>query len=110
MPEKPTYEELEQRVRQLEANRKLRERCNLDRLIEDIRAGVVVHGSNGTVIQCNKAAQTMLNFTQDRMIGKELIDSDWKFLREDGSLMPVEEYPVSRVFETKNPIYNLVDK
>ncbi len=104
MPNKPTYEELEQRVRELEASRTLRRKSSLDRVIESIPAGIVVHGADGVVINTNTAAQIMLGLKHEHMLGKELIDPAWTFLREDGSQMPVEEYPVSRVLKTKKPI------
>jgi len=108
MSKKFTYEELEQRVRELEASKTLREQGSLDRLIESIQAGIVIHGSDGAVIKSNTAAQTMLGLTHEHMLGKEVIDPAWTFLREDGSPMPVEEYPVSRVIATKKPVHNLV--
>lgn len=108
MSKKLTYEELEQRVRELEASPTLREQSRIDELIESIQAGVVVHGRDGTVIKSNTTAQIMLGLTQEQMLGKELIDPAWTFLREDGSPLPVEEYPVSRVLATKKPVHNLV--
>jgi predicted ATPase/signal transduction histidine kinase/GAF domain-containing protein len=66
-------------------------------LIKNIPAAVVVHGSQTEVIASNPFAQALLGLTEDQMQGKEVIDPDWSFLREDGSVMPVEEYPVSRV-------------
>jgi len=104
MHKKPTYEELEQRVRELEAKKTLRGQSSLDRIIESIPAGIVVHGGDGVVINTNTAAQKMLGLTHEHMLGKELIDPAWTFLREDGSPMPIEEYPVSLVLKTKKPI------
>lgn len=108
MSKRLTYEELEQRVRELEASRALREQGSLDQIIESIQAGVVVHGSDGAVMKSNTAAQKMLGLTHEQMLGKELIDPAWTFLREDGTPMPVEEYPVSRVIATKKPVHNLM--
>jgi diguanylate cyclase (GGDEF)-like protein/PAS domain S-box-containing protein len=108
MPKRLTYEELEQRVRELEASQTLREQSLVSELIESIQAGVVVHARDGTVIKSNTTAQIMLGLTREQMIGKELIDPAWTFLREDGSPMPVEEYPVSQVLATKKPVYKQV--
>ncbi len=101
MSRKLTYEELEQRVQELEASKTLREQKLVGELIESIQAGVVVHGKDGTVIKSNSTAQKMLGLTHKQMLGNELINPAWTFLREDGSPMPVEEYPVSRVFRRK---------
>ncbi|EAW36989.1 PAS domain S-box protein [Lyngbya sp. PCC 8106] len=108
MSKRLTYEELEQRVRDLEASQTLREQSHIDGLIESIQAGVVVHSRDGTVIRSNTTAQIMLGLTHEQMLGNELFDPAWIFLREDGSPMPVEEYPVSRVLKTKKPVHNLV--
>ncbi|PLX66662.1 MAG: hypothetical protein C0602_11370 [Denitrovibrio sp.] len=108
MSKKLSYEELEQRVRELEAYKTLQEKTSTEGLMENIQAGIVVHGADGTVINSNTAAQTMLGLTCKQMIGKELVDPVWKFSREDGSALPVEEYPVSQVIATKKPVYNLV--
>ncbi|WP_163340967.1 ATP-binding protein [Desulfopila sp. IMCC35008] len=108
MSTKPTDEELEQRVRELEASKTLREQSSLHRLIESIQAGIVVHGSDGAVTKSNTTAQIMLGLTDEQILGKQLTDPAWTFLRKDGSHMPVDEYPVSQVLKTKSPIYNLI--
>jgi diguanylate cyclase (GGDEF)-like protein/PAS domain S-box-containing protein len=108
MSKRLTYEELEQRVRELEARKTPRERSDIDGLIESIQAGVVVHGADGNVIKSNKLAQIVLGLTYEQMSGKGLVDPAWSFLREDGSPMPVEEYPVSRVIATKTTVHNLM--
>jgi hypothetical protein len=42
------------------------------------------------------------------MLGKETIDPYWRFFNEDGSDMPLEHYPVSRVVATGSEFRNLV--
>lgn len=108
MSKRLTYEELKRRVRELEAGQRLRDQNSLDHVIESIQAGIVVHGSDGAVIQSNTVAEELLGLTREQMLGKELMDPDWTFLREDGSPMPVEEYPVSRVLATKKPVHDRV--
>lgn len=108
MSKKLTYEELEQRVRELEASQTIREQSCASVSIESIQAGVIVHAKDGTVIASNTAAQTLLGLTQAQMLGKEFLDLAWTFLREDGSPLPVEEYPVSRALATRKPVRNFV--
>jgi hypothetical protein len=38
-----------------------------------------------------------------------LVDPEWHFLREDGSVLPVAEYPVSRAFSTRQPLRDHVN-
>ncbi|MGB5048831.1 MAG: PAS domain S-box protein, partial [Caldilineaceae bacterium] len=73
-------------------------------LVSNLNVGVVVHGAD-TVIQFgNPMASKLLGLTPDQMLGKEDMDPAWNFLREDHSVMPVEEYPVRRVARTGQPI------
>jgi PAS domain S-box-containing protein len=108
MSKRLTYEELEERVRELEASKTLREQSTIEGLIDSIQAGVVVHGRDGIVIYSNTTAQLMLGLTREQILGRKLIDPSWTFLQENGSPLPVEEYPVSRAIATKNPVHNLV--
>ncbi|MBI5283150.1 MAG: PAS domain S-box protein [Candidatus Solibacter usitatus] len=69
-------------------------------LIENLNAGVVVHRPDTTIELCNPAAATLLGLTMDQMAGKAAADPEWHFLRENGTPLPVEEYPVNRVLTT----------
>jgi len=66
-------------------------------LMQNIHAGVVVHGPDTQILVSNAVAQDLLGLTVDEMEGKGSSDPEWTLLREDGSVMSVEEYPVSRV-------------
>ncbi|MBS1109407.1 MAG: domain S-box [Anaeromyxobacteraceae bacterium] len=77
-------------------------------LIENLQAGVVVHGADTSVRLNNAQAADLLGLTSDQMRGKAAIDSDWRFVREDGTAMPVEEYPVNRVLATGRPVVDQV--
>ncbi len=73
-------------------------------LIQKVQTAIVLHDSHGRILASNPLAQQQLGFAEDQLLGKALIDSDWHFLREDGSVMPVEEYPVSLVLATRQPL------
>jgi len=75
-------------------------------LIESIQAAVVVHGSDTTIIQCNHKALELLGLSENQMAGKKAIDTFWNFLREDKSIMPMEEYPVNQVLKNKKAVTN----
>lgn len=97
MPNKPTYDELEQRVRQLEAKDSLDERSAIGEFIESLPCGVTVHNRNGQIIASNLAAQAILEFTNEQLFGKKLNELPWTLLREDGGPLPAEQYPLVRV-------------
>jgi PAS domain S-box-containing protein len=78
--------------------------CKYRSLIENIPAAVIVHGPHTEVIVSNTFAQTLLGLSEAQMRGKEAIDSAWSFLREDGTVMPVGEFPVNRVVTENHPL------
>ena len=77
-------------------------------LIQKIRAGVIVHDADTKIILSNSVAQTLLGLTEDQLMGKTAIDPDWHFLREDGTRMPIEEYPVNKIMATRQPMRDVV--
>jgi PAS domain S-box-containing protein len=77
-------------------------------LVSNIQAGIVVHAADSSILISNVAAQTMLGLSEDQMRGKVAIDPAWHFFREDGSVMPVEEYPVCQVLRNCQPLRDFV--
>lgn len=77
-------------------------------LIDHINAGFVVHAPDTRILQCNATACDLLGLSMDQLLGKVAIDSAWHFVREDGTVMPVEEYPVNRVLLAQVPLENYV--
>ncbi len=77
-------------------------------LVEHLNAGFVVHAPDTRVLQCNATACTLLGLTRAQLLGKAALDPAWQFQREDGSVMPLEEYPVQRVLATQAPLQNYV--
>jgi PAS domain S-box-containing protein len=77
-------------------------------LIDHINAGFVVHAPDTRILQCNDTACELLGLSIEQMLGKETIDPSWHFVREDGTVMPIEEYPVNRVLSTQASLENYV--
>ncbi|MDP3701222.1 MAG: EAL domain-containing protein [Hylemonella sp.] len=77
-------------------------------LIDHLMAGVIIHDARGEVLRCNLEASHVLGLSFEQMAGRELIDPAWGFLQEDGSPMPLAQYPVSQVLATGKSITNLV--
>lgn len=74
--------------------------------VEGLLAGVIVHAADTKVLICNKEATNILGLTKEQIVGKQSIDSAWKFVHEDSSPMNYEEYPASIVISTKTPLIN----
>ncbi len=73
-------------------------------LLMNLQVGIVVHAPDTRILISNAAASQILGLSENQILGKEAIDPEWKFLRDDGSIMPVEEYPVNMVIRTGQPL------
>jgi PAS domain S-box-containing protein len=79
-----------------------------DALLEKIHAAVVVHGRDTQIVKCNAHARALLGLSEDKLRGKTASDPQWQFLRDDGSPMPPQEYPVLQVASRREAVRNLV--
>ena len=67
-------------------------------------------------INGNASALRILGLTMDQILGKTPIHPQWRFVRDDGSDLPVEEYPAvlalsgKRVANLKMGVYNTVEQ
>ena len=77
-------------------------------LIQNIEAAIVVHKSDTQIVMCNPQAENLLGLTEEQLLGKKAIDPDWHFLREDGTVMPVVEYPVNQILAKNSILKNVV--
>ena len=76
-------------------------------LVDNLYAGVVVHGPDTGILFSNAMASHLLGLTADQMLGVTAIDPAWHFIREDGTPMPVDEFPVQRVVASGAALQNL---
>lgn len=76
--------------------------------LDNLLTGVVVHAPDKRVLLGNPEAGNILGLTPGQMAGKEVFDPDWHFVREDLSVMDIEDHPVNRVFLTGEPLYDYV--
>ncbi|MEG4245463.1 PAS domain S-box protein [Microcoleus sp. MON2_D6] len=77
-------------------------------LIDNLNAGFVIHGTDTCLQLCNETAAELLGFSIDQMLGKTVSESALQLVREDGSVIPLEQYPVNQVLSTGNSIKNYV--
>jgi PAS domain S-box-containing protein len=75
-------------------------------LIRKVQTAIVLHDGQGRILDSNPLAEELLGLSADQLRGKALIDPEWHFLREDGSSLPVTEYPVSLVLSSRQPLRN----
>lgn len=80
-----------------------------DRLLLDlIQAGIVVHQATGELTYANVKATELLGVTYDTALGALITDPRWRFIREDGSALPIEEFPVTRAVTTRALVRNIL--
>jgi len=92
-----------------QADEALRAREEYSRtLLGSLPVGVVVHGPDTSIVDCNTMACSLLGLTPDQMRGKVAIDPAWAFLGEGKAPMPLEQFPVNRVAATGRPVNGLV--
>ncbi|WP_200328382.1 CHASE domain-containing protein [Thiocystis violacea] len=77
-------------------------------LVENLDAGLVVHGPDTAIRFANPTASQLLGLTWEQLRGTRAGDGDWHFIREDGSRMPPAEYPVNRVLASGAALRQLV--
>jgi len=77
-------------------------------LLANLDTGVVVHGPDTAIKIYNPKARALLGLNDEEMLGKKAIDPEWDFLREDGTSMPLDEYPVNLVMASKKPLKNYI--
>ncbi len=77
-------------------------------LLANLPTAVVVHAADSRVRYGNPAALKFLGLTEGQLLGRAAMDPDWQFLREDGSPMPLEEYPVMQVLATGEAVQGAV--
>jgi PAS domain S-box-containing protein len=77
-------------------------------LIQKIRAAVVLHGADTRILTANSLAQELLGLTEEQLLGRSSVDPSWHCVRDDGTLMPVSEYPANQVLATRQALRNFI--
>jgi PAS domain S-box-containing protein len=62
-------------------------------LVNGMASGLVLQTTDGTIVDCNPAAERLLGLSVDEMRGRKSVDPRWRAIREDGSPYPGEEHP-----------------
>jgi len=73
-------------------------------LLANLDTAVVVHAPDTRILLSNYRAQELLGLSDANMVDRKDIDSEWYFVRDDGTRLPVKEYPVTIVINTLKPL------
>jgi len=77
-------------------------------LIVNLKQGVLLQDAAGKIIVCNRAAQEMLELTEEQLEGQTFFDPGGDVIDEDGKLFPLESGPVHIAIKTKQPVRDIV--
>jgi PAS domain S-box-containing protein len=77
---------------------------DLNDALAKLPVAVIIHGPDSAIVYSNEAARKIFGLTEAQMQGKSAFDACWRFIREDGSVMPPEEYPANLVIAAKEPL------
>ncbi|MDK9707187.1 MAG: cache domain-containing protein [Desulforhopalus sp.] len=77
-------------------------------LFENMVHGVFCQLSGGALVDVNQSALNMLGRSREEFLGTRFDNPSWKVVREDGSLLAVEEYPSVVALQTGKPVINFV--
>jgi diguanylate cyclase (GGDEF)-like protein/PAS domain S-box-containing protein len=62
-------------------------------LFSQAQEGLLLLNAFGSITACNAAAERLLGFKADQIIGKTLLDPRWRTIHADGSAFPGEDHP-----------------
>ncbi len=77
-------------------------------VLDHTQAAVVVHAADTSILMANRRAADLLGLELESIKGRIITDPAWHFVRGDGTAMPIEEYPISRMMADKSPVEDLV--
>ncbi|MDA3860770.1 MAG: PAS domain S-box protein [Melioribacteraceae bacterium] len=70
--------------------------------MDSLGTGVVLHAPDTSIIFSNPRASEIMGISHEQMQGKKAISPHWRFVRNDGIDMPLEEYPVNKALKLMN--------
>ncbi|QBE61825.1 GGDEF and EAL domain-containing protein [Pseudoduganella lutea] len=72
----------------------------LDDLLDHLPAGVVVHGTDGRILNANRLACELIGQSVEQLRGTSSDESAWHLLAADGTPLSPEQFPVNVVLRT----------
>jgi len=77
-------------------------------IVENVSAGIVVHGPKTAILYTNPAARSLLGVEEPSLEGVDSADARWAVVDEDDMLLPVAQHPVSRAIAAREQIRQVV--
>lgn len=77
-------------------------------IVNAMAEGLVIYNKENKIIAANKQAEKILGLSLGRMLGRTSLEPELKFIREDGTQFPVDEYPSMITLETGKSCKNVI--
>ncbi|MFZ2987193.1 PAS domain S-box protein [Ideonella sp.] len=74
------------------------------KVLDLVHDGVLLIDGEGRFLAANQAAQDVLGCELGSLKGRRAVDMGWRRYREDGSLLPTDEWLVARALRSPEPI------
>lgn len=72
-------------------------------VVETVGSGITVHAADGSITDCNPAAERILGISRDDMMGQHAVRPPWDLIHRDGRRYQPAEHPVVRALATGLP-------
>jgi diguanylate cyclase (GGDEF)-like protein/PAS domain S-box-containing protein len=73
-------------------------------IVDALHDGVGVLDAGGTILACNEAAAKILGRSTRQLVGNTPLDLDIDVVSEDGSPLPLDEYPSAKALRSGTPV------
>ncbi len=77
----------------------------VERVFEISPVGLVVVEPSGEISMANGRAEDLFGLEREQITRKQYTETDWRIFYEDGTPIPESENPVTRVFESGDPVF-----
>jgi PAS domain S-box-containing protein len=77
----------------------------VERILEVSPIGLVVVERSGEISLANARAEEILDLERKSIAGRAYTQPEWNVFYDDGTPISAEEHPVTRVFESGEPVY-----
>ncbi len=78
-------------------------RGRLASIVSALDEGLVLHGRDGAILECNAAAVRVLGLTAAQLAGRHSLDVRWRAIHEDGSPYPGDTHPAMVALRSGEP-------
>jgi len=85
--------------------RDLGEHTLIEQILEASPVSIVVVASSGKIEFANERAEEMLGLERSEITSRTYKQPEWNIYYDDGTPVPVDEHPITRVLKTRQAVY-----